>query len=268
MKVTKFFKSIAIVMVIAITLTCVPNVSAKARPKLNKKKVTMTVGTTVKLKMRNTKKKVKWSSSKKSVATVSKKGKVTGKKAGTAKITAKIGKKRWQCKVTVKAKKVIIAKKTIKQRIETVLKTNGWSDYDSTYGSNYTLSRYTPTDSGSRTTKLEYYPSSGDIRIYEIWDVGSTTAISGITIQNLNDKYCEVSFLEQTALGFGTGLMDKQNAGSMDSVVFDFYTFKQSELKDVEEITVMMVTYAMADFNLMMNQYGETITHRDLGFVF
>ena len=106
MKVTKIFKSIAIVMVIAISLTCVPNVSAKARPKINKKKVTITVGSTVKLKMKNTKKKVKWSSSKKSVATVSKKGKVTGKKAGTAKITAKIGKKRWQCKVTVKAKKL------------------------------------------------------------------------------------------------------------------------------------------------------------------
>ena len=51
MKVTNFFKSIAIVMVIAISLTCVPNVSAKARPKLNKKKVTITVGSTVKLKV-------------------------------------------------------------------------------------------------------------------------------------------------------------------------------------------------------------------------
>lgn len=96
-------KGIAVVLVLALTITCVSNVSAKAKPKLNKKKATIYVGNTVSLKMKNTKKKVKWTSSKKSVATVSKKGVVTGKKAGTAKITAKVGKKRWTCKVTVKS---------------------------------------------------------------------------------------------------------------------------------------------------------------------
>lgn len=50
--------------------------------------------------------KVTWKSSKKSVATVSKSGKITAKKPGTAKITAKAGKKTWTCtiKVTKKAK--------------------------------------------------------------------------------------------------------------------------------------------------------------------
>ena len=100
----RLIKSLAIVMVIALTVTCVLNVNAKTKPKLNKKKVSIYVGNTVKLKMKNTKKKVKWSSSKKSVATVSKKGVVKGKKAGKATITAKIGKKRWTCKVTVKKK--------------------------------------------------------------------------------------------------------------------------------------------------------------------
>jgi len=50
-------------------------------------------------------KKPKWSSSKKSVATVSKKGKVVAKKAGSATITAKIGKKKYKCKVKVSRKK-------------------------------------------------------------------------------------------------------------------------------------------------------------------
>ena len=57
------------------------------------------------MKVKGTKKKPKWSSSKKSVATVSSKGKVVAKKAGSATITAKIGKKKYKCKVTVKNKK-------------------------------------------------------------------------------------------------------------------------------------------------------------------
>ena len=57
------------------------------------------------LKVKNTKKKVKWSSTKKSVATVNKKGVVTAKKKGTAYIKAKVGKKTYKCKVTVKSKK-------------------------------------------------------------------------------------------------------------------------------------------------------------------
>ena len=45
---------------------------------------------------------VKWSSSKKSVATVNSKGKVTAKKAGTAVITAKLGSSKLQITVNVK----------------------------------------------------------------------------------------------------------------------------------------------------------------------
>ena len=51
------------------------------------KKVSLVAGTSTTLKVKG-KKVTKWTTSKKSVATVSKKGKVTGKKAGTATITA------------------------------------------------------------------------------------------------------------------------------------------------------------------------------------
>ena len=78
---------------------------AKAKVKLNKKKLVLTVGKKAKLKVKGTKKKVKWSSSKKKIATVTKKGVVKAKKKGTAKIVAKIGKKKYTCKVVVKAKK-------------------------------------------------------------------------------------------------------------------------------------------------------------------
>lgn len=77
--------------------------AAKKKVKLNKTKVVLKVGKKTTLKLKNNKKKVKWSSNKKRVATVTKKGVVKAKKKGTAKITAKVGKKKYVCKVTVKA---------------------------------------------------------------------------------------------------------------------------------------------------------------------
>ena len=72
-----------------------------AKVKLNKTKVTIHVGESYKLKVKGTKKKVTWKSSKKSVVTVNKKGIIKGKKAGKSTITAKVGKKKLKCKVTV-----------------------------------------------------------------------------------------------------------------------------------------------------------------------
>lgn len=83
----------------------------KKTVKLNKKKVSLYEGKTVKLKVQGTKKKVKWSSNKKKIATVSSKGKVTAKKKGTAHITAKIGKKKLVCTVTVKKMPPVIGLK-------------------------------------------------------------------------------------------------------------------------------------------------------------
>lgn len=79
-------------------------VFAAKKVTLNRKKVVITVGKKVKLKLKNTKKKVKWTSLNKAVASVNKKGLVKAKKKGTAKIRAKVGRKKYICKITVKAK--------------------------------------------------------------------------------------------------------------------------------------------------------------------
>ena len=95
------------IFLLAITLCVFGNlesVNAKPKIKISNSKITLTVGQSKTLKVKGTKKKPKWSSSKKSVATVSKKGKVVAKKTGSATITAKIGKKKYKCKVTVKKK--------------------------------------------------------------------------------------------------------------------------------------------------------------------
>ncbi len=104
MKQTK--KILAVVLVFVLSLSLLPAVSVSAAPKkvkLNKTKATIYVGETVTLKLKNNKKKVKWSTSNKKVASVTKKGKVTGKKEGKATITAKVGKKKYKCNMIVKA---------------------------------------------------------------------------------------------------------------------------------------------------------------------
>lgn len=81
-------------------------VSAKSKKtlKLSKTSITLQVKQSKKLSVKNTKKKIKWISSNKQIVTVNKSGKITGKKIGKATITAKVGKKKLNCRVTVKKK--------------------------------------------------------------------------------------------------------------------------------------------------------------------
>ncbi|MEE3468418.1 MAG: S41 family peptidase [Eubacterium sp.] len=85
--------------------------SAAAKVKLSATSLTLKVGQKTTLKLKNATGKVTWKSSKKAVATVSTKGVVTGKKAGSAKITAKNNSKSYTCKVTVK--KIDTVKKVV-----------------------------------------------------------------------------------------------------------------------------------------------------------
>ncbi len=73
----------------------------KKKPALNKTHARIAVGKKVKLKLKNSRKKVKWSSSNKKVATVSKKGLVKGKKKGKAKIIARSAGKKYVCHLVV-----------------------------------------------------------------------------------------------------------------------------------------------------------------------
>lgn len=92
-----------IALTLVFCLLCHADV-VEAKTNLNRKKVTITVGDKVTLKVKGTKKKPKWSSKNKKIATVTKNGKVTAKKPGTTTITAKLGKKKYRCMVTVTAK--------------------------------------------------------------------------------------------------------------------------------------------------------------------
>ena len=139
----------------------------KKKVALNKTKLTLTVGKSYKLKLKNNKKKIKWSSSKKKVATVSKKGKVKAKKAGTARITAKVGKKKYVCKVTVKNKKKTTKTTTTKKPTVTKVPAN-----------NTTTTKATPSPTpyvAATDFTLEDYSTAMEITVDNVAFTGNGT---------------------------------------------------------------------------------------------
>lgn len=141
-RILKKLSILLLTIIIIFSMTC----SASAAS-INKKKVTLYTGQTVQLKVSGTTKKIKWTSSNKSVATVTSKGKVSAKKKGQATIIAKIGSKKYTCKITVniKSKNVYelsnckyqyVSSKIVTYRGHTFLK----SVFDFTNKSSYSMS--------------------------------------------------------------------------------------------------------------------------------
>ena len=176
----KLLKKLSIIVLMASVLMSIPVVftnlnttsvvQAVSSIKINKTKKTLEVGKKYTLKITGTSKKVKWTSSNKKVATVNSKGKVTAKKKGTATITAKVGGKKYKCKITVKKASVLkVGNHTLKYG-------KYKCDYkDSIFGGTYTINKdgtfsykcnwknyagtkYTDTGSG----KYKVYYSKGD----------------------------------------------------------------------------------------------------------
>lgn len=108
----------------------------KEAAKISETKATITAGFTKKLSVTGAKVK-KWSSSKKTVATVDQKGKVTAKKAGKATISAKLDNGQTvKCVVTVKANKYTASKLTTS---DVPYGECGWSAYSASFDSNGNL---------------------------------------------------------------------------------------------------------------------------------
>lgn len=113
MKRKKTFLSILLALCLIglnpMSLPCfdvVQNVEAASTVRLSKSSAILIKGQMLQLKVTGTKSKVKWYTSKSSIATVSQSGKVTAKNKGIAVITAKIGRKKYNCKIIVETPKI------------------------------------------------------------------------------------------------------------------------------------------------------------------
>ena len=102
------------VFLVILTLTVISMLpmQALAAKKMNKSKVSLSIGQQYQLKVTGTKKRAKWSSSNKKVVSVTSKGKIRARKAGKCTVTAKVSGKKYKCIVTVK--KAAVKKKKVK----------------------------------------------------------------------------------------------------------------------------------------------------------
>ena len=193
-------RSLKVLYVLLILTICMlMAVPAYAKPKISRKKITLVVGKKAKLKVKGTKKKVKWSSSNKSIASVSKKGVVKAKRPGKATIRAKVGKKILKCKVTVK-------KKTSDYYRLKILNNPKYKLYT---GSLNTL-EFRPVVIYVETNNNEYYNGSG-VSAYIgmdncgfIFDTGASNTTYGSHINYADVKTTGyVSNFQRTASGSG-----------------------------------------------------------------
>lgn len=124
------------ILLLAVLLTLLTQVSTYAAA-INRKTATIWVGDTLSLSVSGVSaSKVKWSSGKSTVATVTSAGKVKGIKAGSAVITGKVGTKKYTCKVTVKTLPSISARQaTLRVGDRLNLKMNGVGNTKVTWSS-------------------------------------------------------------------------------------------------------------------------------------
>jgi hypothetical protein len=102
----KFNKILCTILVLSMLVALLPTTAkaaTKKEPSLSKTKVSLCVGQSTTLKVKNSgSSKVTWKSSNKKIATISSKGKLKGVKSGGCVITCKVGKKSIKCKVTIR----------------------------------------------------------------------------------------------------------------------------------------------------------------------
>lgn len=107
-------KRLFVVLLSAVIMVTFFAPAAEAAPiKLNKSKITVSVGETYKLRLSGAKEPPKWKSGNKSIVSVSKNGVVKGKSSGAATVSARVGRKVYKCRVTVESPKISSVKKIV-----------------------------------------------------------------------------------------------------------------------------------------------------------
>ena len=98
----KKIKYIGFLIMILCIMMSTPVMAAK-KPRLNKTKINLFIGSSQTLTVRNAKVKVRWRSSNSAIASVNSRGKVKARRTGTCIITANVSGKKLRCKVAVKS---------------------------------------------------------------------------------------------------------------------------------------------------------------------
>ena len=288
MKKSSSFMVFIFFLCLCIAMAPTTKSAAKKKVSLNKTKLTLTAGKTYKLKLKNNKKKVKWTSSKKSVATVTSKGKVTAKKAGTATITAKVAKKKYKCKLTVKAKK------TVSEPGNTNKDTDFTVSVTPNYQANFTqlknsiLTYGTTNEDGNKVINGTYSHNSMDLTYGIVYDSTkqSFEFILLSTTELEYDKAVTGLSLSVSEASIASGaaefkiLYDSGYYGSAYSTIplANIHSENNSLLWNIEASNIEASDYKIAElgnvfmnlsykcWQLLLNEHNTQLSLTDLGF--
>jgi hypothetical protein len=233
-----------------------------ASVKLNKTSITLGVGSTYTLKVKGTSKKVTWSSSDKSIAKVNSKGKVTAVKKGTVTITAKVGNKKYKCKVKVnKTPKLTYKVTSAKQN-----------------GGCYTIEgkvyNKTNTDIESALIKFDLYDASKNkittvtdsimwIDAAGTWKFKITSYVGDKTVKSYKNSYLKGSYFNVSTkytkyTKFNTSIKLKKTESTSYSTTYQISGKLQNN--NGTKLTDVFATYAFYDKN------GNVIATRFCGY--
>jgi hypothetical protein len=263
---------------------------------LNKKKVTLTVGKTVKLRVKGVSaKKVTWSSSKNKIAAVSKKGVVKAQKAGKAKITAKVNGKKYQCSVTVKAKSS--SGKSSKVNWNTVTsKFTKMAEYVMSNGTEVdemmVIQKEESDESGTTTLEIAYDSEQealifdetvayGDGEGYSLMmtvtkDDSETAAVecqitqSGVTYIGTSEIEIESFEEEDESLGFdfdSGASSEEETDAEADASESEDTGFDDTLVDELDSQATDYLYTSLSDWDAYLEEEGVGVSLKELGFV-
>ena len=262
------------VLTVMMLMTVMPTRVEAKGAHLNKTNVTITEGDTVKLKVSGISGKIKWTSSKKIVASVSHKGVVKAKNEGTTIIKAKVKNKILKCKVIVEEEddywddEETTEEKTPLDSVKSYIK-----DYGST---NMNGDPIIQMESGGSTYTIIYDENKDRLEflLFMMEDVAGVVTIDTLHIDCPSDMKGTATFEESMATGIGSysasGSLDVATyKGGTDANVTiesskdEMATMGDAKLKDLTQTRVE--TLLIICDVLLSNETGYYL--KDIGFV-
>lgn len=288
-------KFLLCILVACIVSSIMPSNSAAAKGiRLSKKSIKLNVGQSRTIKLKGTRKKPKWRSTKKSVVTVTSKGKIKAKKKGSAVIVAKLGKKSYKCKVIVKARPKMTKKPASKptskpsnpsvstsptvsnyyRDLAKYIMKNGEYSSDST-GQYYYIDDIEILDDGSIYTQIAYFLDGH----FEFAVRNQATTSDGTASSLL--------ILTITPPQYSSGAVDEIFVSSSDDLIYAegkvllsalsstgeniTYTSTNAETAGLAEALYQLgetqLSTGLQTWDLLLKTSGTGLTLKDLGFI-
>ncbi len=221
---------LAFIMVWALCLSFVPgasgsNVTAEAasKTKLSNTSVSLIVGKTKTITLKNCKKAVKWSVTSGGVVKAVKKSKykvkVTAEKKGTATLTAKVGKKKYKCKFTVSPKTVAVNSISLSSHLEKVI-VGGYAFIDNTIS---------PSNASNKTVVW----SSTNTSVCEVVNgvVYGKAAGNAVVTATVDNKTASCAIVVEDVKGISNARLERNSKNTGYNLSFSLTTTSNSTIK-------------------------------------